>query len=207
MIVLGKSYSKKTLASFGATAGVEFEVKIEAGPPPIIIVAPDESVEEKKSIWSNNNFNTEDVPLEEILDHVGKRTVYDIGIKGAGIGRQVAQILQQYISEKEWSPDNFLISSFDVKELQIFKDLIPEVKIGLLIREENGWLEDCKNLKAYSIHPNRRIVDRFLVERAHENGLKVYVWTVDSVAGVKNAKNIGVDAIITDFPKDALRYI
>ncbi|MFZ3054913.1 MAG: glycerophosphodiester phosphodiesterase [Minisyncoccales bacterium] len=206
MLVIGKGYSKRTLASFGAN-GVEFEVQIEADPPPRIIVARDESAEEKKSIWNSRSPNAEDgLSLEEILDYVGKKTVYDIGIKGAGIGRQVAQIVQQYISE-EWTPDNFLISSFDVKELQTFKDLVPEVKIGLLIKEENGWLEDCKNLKAYSIHPNRRIVDKFLIERAHENGLKVYVWTVDSVAGVKNAKNIGVDAIITDFPRDALKYI
>jgi glycerophosphoryl diester phosphodiesterase len=40
------------------------------------------------------------------------------------------------------------------------------------------------------------------VERAHDNGHRVYVWTVDEPADVEFVLDLGVDTIITDRPRE-----
>jgi len=44
------------------------------------------------------------------------------------------------------------------------------------------------------------IVDRRLVERAHEAGMQVHVWTIDDPEEMRRLVEIGVDGIMTDEP-------
>ncbi len=43
-------------------------------------------------------------------------------------------------------------------------------------------------------------MDHALVERAHELGLQVHVWTIDDEAEMRRLVEIGVDGIMTDEP-------
>ncbi|MFN2563083.1 MAG: glycerophosphodiester phosphodiesterase family protein [Jatrophihabitans sp.] len=45
------------------------------------------------------------------------------------------------------------------------------------------------------------------VERAHENGHQVYVWTVDEPSDVEFVLDLGVDTIITDRPSEVLAIL
>lgn len=45
-----------------------------------------------------------------------------------------------------------------------------------------------------------RVVDRRLVETAHQQGLQVHVWTVNDVAEALRLFEMGVDGIVTDRP-------
>jgi glycerophosphoryl diester phosphodiesterase len=49
--------------------------------------------------------------------------------------------------------------------------------------------------------------DPGFVERAHTVGSQVYVWTVDDPADVRFVADLGVDAVITNRPSDALAQI
>ena len=45
------------------------------------------------------------------------------------------------------------------------------------------------------------IVDRLLVERAHELGLQIHVWTIDDPDEMRRLIDVGVDGLMTDEPK------
>jgi len=55
---------------------------------------------------------------------------------------------------------------------------------------------DCE---AMMVH--RLLVSRLLVQRVHEAGGQVYVWTVDDAAEIARMDALGVDAVITNDPR------
>ncbi|MEP5367328.1 glycerophosphodiester phosphodiesterase family protein, partial [Parvibaculum sp.] len=61
-----------------------------------------------------------------------------------------------------------------------------------------GFAEGCAQIpvEQYGIP----LVDRKLVERAHELGLQVHVWTIDDPDEMRRLIDAGVDGLMTDEP-------
>ncbi|PKQ03538.1 MAG: glycerophosphodiester phosphodiesterase [Alphaproteobacteria bacterium HGW-Alphaproteobacteria-12] len=61
-----------------------------------------------------------------------------------------------------------------------------------------SFVEGCAQIPVtqYGI----RLVDRALVDRAHEAGLQVHVWTIDDEAEMRRLIDLGVDGVMTDEP-------
>lgn len=93
------------------------------------------------------------------------------------------------------------IIAFSINACLAFKKLIPETKIYYL----NGDLPP-KSIKKlglagidYSMGALRRHPE--WVKQAHDLGLEVNVWTVDSEEDMRNFIDLGVDYITTDYPE------
>ena len=54
---------------------------------------------------------------------------------------------------------------------------------------------------ASAVTLSRRVVTRAVVERCHELGIAVYVWTVNRPELVRSLDGLGVDGVITDDPR------
>ena len=61
-----------------------------------------------------------------------------------------------------------------------------------------GFAEGCAQIptEQYGI----RLVDRQLVDKAHELGLQVHVWTIDDPDEMRRLIDVGVDGLMTDEP-------
>lgn len=61
-----------------------------------------------------------------------------------------------------------------------------------------GFAEGCAQIptEQYGI----RLVDRALVDKAHEMGLQVHVWTIDDPDEMRRLIDVGVDGLMTDEP-------
>lgn len=61
-----------------------------------------------------------------------------------------------------------------------------------------GFVEGCAQLpiRQHGI----RLIDRALVDRAHEAGLQVHVWTIDEPDEMRRLIDLGVDGLMTDQP-------
>lgn len=58
----------------------------------------------------------------------------------------------------------------------------------------------AREISACALHPNIYYVNRNYVKKAHEEGVKVNVWTVNKEKDILRLADYGVDGIITDVP-------
>lgn len=96
-----------------------------------------------------------------------------------------------------------LVSAFELDSVLRIQAIDPGIAIGWLTmaRDDPGSIIDhaaAHGLQA--INPNDRQVDRAFVALAHDAGLKVFVWTVDSAPRALQLAEFGVDGIITNDP-------
>ena len=98
--------------------------------------------------------------------------------------------------------DRAVLQSFDVRTLQAARRLDPRWPLALLVGEGSDLEAHLTRLgftpAIYS--PNYRLVDEDLVRSAHEVGMRLIPWTVNTLADMQRLKDLGVDGLITDYP-------
>ncbi len=115
----------------------------------------------------------------------------------------VVKLLYDVIREQEIL-ERATIQSFDVRTLKIAHELDPTVTLSLLIGSHNGKSvpENTEELgftpEVYS--PNHRLVDKALIQAAHERDMEVIPWTVNELSRMRELRAMGVDGLITDYP-------
>ncbi len=136
----------------------------------------------------------------EVLALVGQKVAVNIELKGAATALPVAELIYKHV-RKGWSRDQFLVSSFDYKELRRFRIFDRFSRAGLLFEEPQGDIFGLADgLGCYSINPPVELTTARLVNEAHVRGLKVFVWTANSPAEIQKLKTMKVDGIFSDFP-------
>lgn len=97
--------------------------------------------------------------------------------------------------------DQTEIIAFSINACMAFKKLIPDTKIYYL----NGDLapKSIKKLGLAGIDYSMKVLRKNpeWVKQAHDLGLEVNVWTVDSEEDMKYFIGLGVDYITTDYPE------
>lgn len=98
--------------------------------------------------------------------------------------------------------DTVVVTSFDAATLALFREAAPGVGTGLLFHDRSGEWAIAEALRSGhgAIVPWHPLVNRRLVDDAHEAGLDVMTWTVNSAAAAKRVLYAGVDMIIGDDP-------
>ena len=144
----------------------------------------------------------EKVPLlRDVFEVVNQKIPINIELKGYHIAEPVASLLAEYINEKGWSPDSFIVSSFHHHELQIFMKLLPAVPVGALFNRIPFHLMPIVYQKnVASINLNAKHVTARQVQSAHLLGKKVYVYTVNDRWKADHLQALHVDGIFTNYP-------
>lgn len=111
--------------------------------------------------------------------------------------------------------DILLISSFDTDVLVAAKDVDETCKTGILYSPDKiesakyfrHAVDVAKSIGADALHPHKSYINESYVERAHEAGLIVNPWTVNSEKDIRHAIECGCDGVITDVPNIAKNII
>jgi glycerophosphoryl diester phosphodiesterase len=98
-----------------------------------------------------------------------------------------------------------LLSSFELDSVGWLKSRLPSLRVGALFTGAQWRKEDmvsrALDLDAEAVHPNVRLVQPDLVERAHAVGLRVNVWTANRRPTIRRLLALGVDGIFSDAPE------
>ena len=139
--------------------------------------------------------------LSEVLDLIDRKVKVNIELKGEKTAKPVFEVIEEYVKEKGWSYNDFLVSSFKHNELMDFIKLNREIKIGVLISgNPAGFAELAENVNAYSVNVSVKFVNKKFVQDAHKRGIKVFVWTVNDADDIDRMKKLNVDGIFSNFP-------
>jgi len=139
--------------------------------------------------------------LNEVFDLVGKRCLINIELKGLGTASRVVPLIEEYISEKDWKYEHFIISSFDWNMLEETSNLNPNIPIGVLTEENiDNALAFAEKIKAKAVHPDFNLLNEENVRLIQEKGFLVLPWTVNSKEDIQKVKSYKVNGIISDNP-------
>ena len=138
--------------------------------------------------------------LLELIKVAKEKVGLQIEIKSSGLLEKLIKLLKG-----ENLVNTSIVSCFAFGELVKLKNLEPIIRLGFLLPEDLVRVRQIKRkiLKAvdnkfYAIHPHFNITDKEIVDFAHDNGLKVNVWTVNDKDDMERLIQLGVDGIITD---------
>ena len=192
--------------------GVEVDVHLAAGR---LMVIHDETLERTTNGHGSVAGKTfaelraldagwgEKIPtLAEIFDAVDRRAVVNVELKGPHTAGPVTALIVDYVRQRGWSFDDFLVSAFDHAQLREVGQICPAIRLGALIEKTPRDLAPlAEALGAWSLHVSKRCVTPALVAEAHRCGLKVFVYTVNRRAEIARMKTLGVDGVFSDFPE------
>ena len=143
--------------------------------------------------------------LREVLNLVNRRAKINIELKGAGVAVPTSALLNEYRENHGWTTEDFCISSFDHQQLRQFRKLDDTTKIGILYdRKPHGFVELSQVLHAASVNISLRTVNPQWVKMIHASSLEVWAYTVNKLSDFNRLKQMGVDAVFTNYPEKFL---
>ncbi len=178
-----------------------------------LVGAPTEHYEFRGHFPDNEAFGI--ATLEEVLNEFSHLFI-NLDIKetapnGQGYERQLADILRAY-----GRTDDVIVASFHDSALAEFRTYAPEIHTALgpadTVTLIGAFIEGATEPALSNLLPSQvavqvpyffgelQVVSPTVVERVHETGLAVHVWTIDEHDEMHQLLDMGVDGIMTDCP-------
>jgi glycerophosphoryl diester phosphodiesterase len=158
----------------------------------------DQSLSYLRSLDAGDN---QKIPtLQEVIELVDHKAGINIELKGPDTATAVVKLINQFKS-RGWHTDEFFLSSFRHKELQKTYGLDKTIRLGALFgRIASDPIARAQQFNAFSINISSKSVAQELVERSHDAGLKVYVYTVNDPAEIARMLTLNIDGVFTNYP-------
>lgn len=143
--------------------------------------------------------------LSEVLEACKSRINVNIEVKVTSKDspyfiRNIISLIEEMSMEEQCI---FQSSNYDcLKEIKSYNI---ELRTGLIVPAGFGDYFQDRNVDFFSVSSAYLQTDK--VDKAHENGKRLYAWTVNSYAELMRMKSLGVDGIITDRPLYAREVI
>ncbi len=219
------SYPENTMSGFRAAVaagadGIEFDVQLSKDGE--LVVLHDERVDRTSDgsgwvheltwkeiaaldagAWFGAEFKGEGIPhFVELLDWASELDLLlNIELKNGSVpcpgleARVVEEVAQRGLESR------VILSSFNHLSVAELHRIAPNLRTGIIYaaRMIEPW-NYAQQAGAQALHPNRMFVDEYLMKGAHEAGLQVNTYTVNDEWEMRRMLELGVDAVITNYP-------
>lgn len=140
--------------------------------------------------------------LSEVFDLIDKRIFINVELKGDHTAKPVLALIEDYVENKNWNYEHFLVSSFDWNALQEIHTLNPKIALGVLtLTDITLAIGFAEFVRAKAIHPYFHLLTRENTMAMQQKGFAVYPWTVNEKEDIEKIKTFAINGIITDFPE------
>lgn len=147
----------------------------------------------------SEEYAGEKVPtLEEALIYGKENDIfYNIELKPADTDTDYSQGIVDLLEEYDYV-DQCVVSSMSYNTLKEVKLINEDIETVYIISIVIGNIEGMEYADGFSI--KYRFITANMVERIHKKGKKIFAWTVNDEANIKELLLLDVDSIITDDP-------
>lgn len=143
--------------------------------------------------------------LEEVLIFAKENDVFlNIELKPADTDQNYVQGIVDLLHEYDFV-DQCMLGSQSVKALREAKELDPEISTLYIMTMAFGDFAGMQGIDAFSI--KHTYISNNMVSKIHAKGKKIYAWTVNNEAYIKDLLLLDVDGIITDNPAETKEII
>jgi glycerophosphoryl diester phosphodiesterase len=154
--------------------------------------------------WFAPEFSSERIPtLEEAIEVARGRIKLNIELKFTWAAPTLTEKVGNIIRQKGFSSD-CVVSSLNFKALTEIKQSFPELTTGFIVFQAAGNLS---RMEADFLSISAARATARLVRQLHRNERAVHVWTVNDFNNVISMVEMGVDNIITDYPKEVRSFL
>lgn len=206
--------------------GIELDVQLTKDGVPVVIhdewidrvsdgmgCVRNYTLEELRNFNMNKNFPAYGkviIPtLAEVYDLVRKTDmVINLELKNSVIFYEGLEEKVLRLAEEQGLAGRVIYSSFNHYSMRKIKRLLPGARVAFLY--SNGILDIADYAErhgAYAVHPsvkNMEYPDVDIVRECHDRNIKVHVWTVNEEADFEKMRELGVDAVITNYVESGL---
>lgn len=160
--------------------------------------------------WFGKEYEGERIPsLEELLQFADGKILLNIELKNLGTSpehsiKSIFNLVQKYDFV-----DKVVFSSFYYNQLKISKEIYPNIPIApIKIPKDNTKPSDLKKiLNCEGFVCGIDEISEKIVQDAHQSGLFVGVYSIDTEEHLQQVINLGVKAIVTNFPKEIINLL
>ncbi len=188
--------------------GIELDVQLSEDGE--VVVIHDKTVDRTianasgvvRHFTSDELWRLGDVPtLNKVLHWLPRNKFINIEIKDKKAAHPTVLLIENFTLNSDLLYKNIVVSSFDWEILKVVSALEPMTKIGVLTEDNlEAAFDFAKEIKAFSVNVDYKLLTPEFIEKSHQNKLQVNAWTVNSPEDITFVKNLGVDAIISDYP-------
>lgn len=155
--------------------------------------------------WFSSKYVGESIPtLQEAMEYCKGKIDLNIEIKRQSKDDEFVEKVVTLIEENKFRK-HCVVSSMNYNYLKEVKELNPKIKTCFIVTSVVHNIKDLKYADYLSI--KYTYVSTELINVAHKEGKKVYVWTVNTEMSLNLLKGFDVDNIITDNPNMARRVM
>lgn len=136
----------------------------------------------------------------DLLDELGMYANLEMKTHDDPAGA-MAQNVCDALTERSWTADRVIVSSFDHLELAELRRLIPDIAIAAIWHQPPpDFRNTLTKVKAAAIHMNYQYLKQSLLEEATSYGFDLRVFTVNEPKVMAPFRQHGLTSVITDHP-------
>ncbi|MFW1859748.1 glycerophosphodiester phosphodiesterase [Acinetobacter defluvii] len=141
--------------------------------------------------------------LKQTLNIIQDFDHIEVEVKAVDTQQQAEKLVIELQKQLQGFETSAVITSFDLKIHQALKQQQTQFKQGLLIENDIGKLaiEQALELNCVQIGWMNQLATDHILQKTQAAQLNISVWTVNDIERARHLYELGIQGLITDFPK------
>ncbi|OTG93947.1 glycerophosphodiester phosphodiesterase [Acinetobacter sp. ANC 4654] len=133
----------------------------------------------------------------------------EVEVKAVTTMQEAEKLVLQLEKQLSGFEHTAVITSFDLKIHQALQQQQSIFKRGLLVEDDikEQAIEQALNLGCGQIGWMNQLATDDIIQATQNAQLNISVWTVNAIERAKHLQRLGIDGLITDFPKMMLEHL
>jgi len=162
--------------------------------------------------WFGSRFFGERIPtLKEVLELTRGKIPIHIELKEGDLGRYtITDLADRSLKEVEQAGmlNQVLFGSFNLSAVDRIREKHPRLPVALIYNKAWDHPQDATGGRPIPVlSSSGKVLNQANASKARQQGMKVFVWTLDKEEHMEQFLKMGVDGIITNYPDKLIKIL